>query len=105
MQVRMTNHANKVMVEKGFSIDTVRAVLTKPERTYPNGRYPGQYRMTGNGLCLVVEPRNGVLDIITMYADQVLTPPRPDQLDTPHGREYAARYAAGLGRTGKMKGQ
>ncbi len=36
--------------------------------------------------------------VITVYYDKILTPPRPDQLNTPQGKRFAERYYAGLGR-------
>lgn len=93
-------HAKKMIREKGFDPGLVEETYLNPKRVYPSGSHPGQYRITGNGLCLVGEPdeMRGQFIVITIYEDEVLTPPRPDQLNTPEGRLYADRYYKGLGR-------
>jgi hypothetical protein len=104
-QLSMTNHANDQIATKGFSEDKVKRVFANPAKVYPCGKkYPGQVRVVGKGLCLVGIPRNdGIFTLITVYRDRVKTAPRPDQLDTPEGREYASRYQAGLVRAGEEK--
>jgi hypothetical protein len=89
-----TRHASKVACTKGGP-----ALLSKtfasPETVYASRSHPGQYRITGNGICLVGIPddQEKTFTIITMYADRILTPPRTDQLQTIKGQIYAARYA------------
>jgi len=170
--------------EKNFSPETIEKTFAEPTRVYPSGSHPGQWRVTGNGLCLVGIPddepaeekkdipalrtpakgtiiqtpgtserpgykapsgyaflsngassygpssrtTNGTTNgtttqtttngtstpieemsqkntkalryftVITIYQDQVLTPPRADQLNTNVGKRYAERYLKGLGR-------
>jgi Domain of unknown function (DUF4258) len=98
MTIDPTAHALRTMIEKGFSAEVVKATFETPARVYPSGSHPGQYRVTGNGVCLVGKPEGDRFVLITVYQDQVLTPPREDQLDTPEGRRYAERYNNGLGR-------
>ncbi|MFS0885064.1 hypothetical protein [Aeromicrobium sp. 179-A 4D2 NHS] len=83
--------------------DDVLETLKEPERVYqsgPNSKYPDQWRLTGNGICITADHRGPNLVLRTVFMDGAMTPPRQDQLDTPEGREYAERYAAGLGRKG-----
>jgi hypothetical protein len=98
MTITMTRHACKMAAQKGFDADTIMATFNEPERVYPSGSHPGQYRVTGNGLCLVGTPQEEKFVVITCYADKVLTAPRADQLNTPEGKRFAERYAAGKGR-------
>lgn len=98
MTLSPSRHALKVMAEKGFDPETVKRTFADPMEVYPSGSHPGQFRVTGNGLCLVGKPEGSRFVLITLYADRVLTPPREDQLDTPEGRRYAERYSKGLGR-------
>ena len=91
------------MGQKGFDPRDIIATVKSPEKAYKAGRnskYAGQWRLTGNGVCIMAKMEGTVLVLLTVVEDDVLTPPRPDQLLTPEGREYAARYAAGLGRKG-----
>jgi len=101
MTLQATAHAARQIVTKGFSVKKVQAVFDSPVKVYPSGkRHPGQYRIVGKGICLVGEPvDSNTFRLITVYQDNVLTPPRPDQLQTPEGRAYAERYNAGLGRS------
>jgi len=96
--LRPTDHALRQILAKGFDADTVRETFSNPTEVYPSRSHPGQYRVTGNGLCLVGEPRGRDFVLITVYLDKVLTAPRADQLNTPEGRRYAQRYAKGQGR-------
>lgn len=91
-RMRMEGHALSQAFDKAIDMGVVEATFKNPEEVYPNGRYPGQWRVTGNGICLVGEPRGGSFHIITMYLDRVVTAPRKDQMETSHGREYAQRY-------------
>lgn len=94
----MTYHAENQIKAKGFSLDDIQAAFSSPEKVYPNGKYAGQYRVVGNSICLVGQPVGETFNVITVYEDGVLTPPRPEQLDTPEGRRYAERYNRGLAR-------
>lgn len=93
-----TAHALRQIIEKEFNPLMVKETFENPTEVYPSRSHPGQYRVTGNGICLVGKPEGTRFILITVYADKVLTPPRPDQLDTPEGRRYAERYAQGKGR-------
>lgn len=93
-----TRHAITTMNDKGFDPALVAETFKAPDEVYPSRSHPGQFRVTGNGLCLVGRPDGNKFILLTLYLDRVLTPPRPDQLDTPEGKRYAERYAKGLGR-------
>lgn len=95
----ITAHFKKQLVLKGLDPRDIIAAWKNPAEVYPSGkRYPGQWRVTGNGICIVGKPEGDTFVFITVYLDRVLTPPRPDQMDTPEGRRYAERRAQGLGR-------
>ena len=95
-QLSMTNHAKAQIQSKGFDLSKIEQVYTAPAKVYPSGkRYPHQHRIVGKGLCLVGEFKNGQFCLVTVYKDRVVTPPRPDQLDTVQGREYAKQYEKG----------
>ena len=97
----LSNHAKKIAQEKGFVLKKVLAVFGNPRRVYPSKSHPGQHRITGDGLCLVGIPDDNKKEflVITIYQDEVITAPRPDQLKTSSGRIYADRYKRGLGRS------
>lgn len=94
----VTQHFKDTIEAKGFDTNDVIGLLKDPEEFYPSNSHPGQYRVTGRGLCVVGEPRDDKFILITIYLDKVLTPPRPDQMDSEEGRRYAERYEKGLGR-------
>lgn len=98
LSLSTTRHSLKVVLSKGFDPETIKRTFNNPREVYPSRNHPGQYRVTGNGLCLVGEPIGTSFRLITVYEDKVLTPPRADQLLTEEGRRYAERYAQGLGR-------
>lgn len=98
MTLILTRHAKQQMVEKGFSEQDVYDAFHEPQRVYASKSHAGQFRVAGLGICLVGKPKGAEFVCITMYKDGVLTPPRPDQLNTPEGRRYAERYEKGLGR-------
>lgn len=93
LRLVLSDHALKTAREKMFDMDTVVEAFKNPEKVYPNGRYPGQFRVTGEGLCLTGEVINGQYYVRTMYLDGVVTPPRKDQLQTKHGAEFARHYS------------
>lgn len=98
-RLHATDHALKQILQKGFAVEKIREVFENPsKKPYENKKYPGQFRVTGNGLCLVGKPKGNTFTLITVYEDGVMTPPRPDQLDTPDGKAYAERYAKGKAR-------
>lgn len=96
--LRPTAHALRQIAQKGFNPLHVKGAFENPDEVYASGSHPGQYRVTGNGLCLVGKPEGNEFVLITVYLDRVVTPPRPDQLVTPEGRKFAERYERGLGR-------
>lgn len=97
-RVVMSGHVLDVAREKGFSEDAMRKTFSQPAEVYPSGSHPGQWRVTGNGLCLVGRPEGGTFQVITVYLDRVITAPRPDQLTEEKGRVFAEHYAQGRGR-------
>ena len=102
LTLRFTKHAREQMEAKKFDEDVLKAgfALAKAEDNtiYPNAKYPGQFRVIVNKVCLIGKPCGNVFLVFTVYADGVLTPPREDQLDTP----YAERYARAQ-KTGNLK--
>lgn len=97
-RLHATDHALMQILQKGFAVEKIRQVFENPVKLYKNGKYEGQFRITGDGLCLVGKPKGNTFTLITVYEDGILTPPRPDQLKTPEGQEYARRYERGLAR-------
>ena len=94
----LTKHAKKQAKVKGFPVDNILKVWEDPERIISSRSYPGQYRVCGNGICLVGVKKNRQFIVITLYVDEELTPPRPDQMRTKAGRKYAEKYWRGEGR-------
>lgn len=99
-KIAFESHALSQARKKMFDMATINETFKHPEEVYKNGRYEGQWRITGNGICLVGEPsKDGkTFRVITMYLDKVVTPPRPDQLRTAEGRDFARRFATSGGR-------
>lgn len=94
----MTRHFKAQVAEKELDKRSIIMAWRNPERVYPSGSHPGQWRITGFGVCIVGVPDGEHFTMITCYEDGVLTAPRADQMATPEGRAYAARRAQGLGR-------
>jgi len=86
---RLTAHFLKTLEAKGFDPYAVRDTLKSPAEVYPSGSHPGQWRVTGNGVCIVGKPEGEHFTCITIYADRIVTACRPDQLNTPEGRRFA----------------
>lgn len=86
---RPTAHFLKTLKSKGFDPRAVIATLKNPVEVYPSKSHPGQWRVTGNGVCVVGKPEGNEFVLITIYADRIVTPVRPDQLNTPEGRRFA----------------
>lgn len=86
---RPTAHFFRTMKQKGFDPQAVVDTLKNPTEVYPSRSHPGQFRVTGNGVCIVGKPEGDVFHLITIYADRVVTPVRPDQLRTAEGRRFA----------------
>ncbi len=98
MRLVTTRHAERTIAEKGFDMGRVTKTFRNPDYVTNVAKYPDQIRLIGNGLALVGMDKGDTFVLITVYLDGVITPPRPDQLNTPEGRRYAERYAQGLGR-------
>lgn len=96
----LSKHFLDQMKAKGFDPRAVIEAWKDPERITKVTKYPGQFRIIGNGVAIVGEPEEatGTFRFITIYLDGVLTPPRADQMNTPEGRRFADRYARGEGR-------
>lgn len=91
--LKLTAHARKQMQAKGFTQESIDNMFSEPDNIYPNKKFAGQFRVVGNGICLVGQPTDSMVFLVfTMYEDGVMTPPRADQLDTPEGKAYARRY-------------
>lgn len=102
-----TGHFIEKMTKLGLDPRDVIATIKDPDFCYqsgPKSKYPGQWRLAGNGVCVMAEALHdkGILQLRTVIIDGEMTPPRPDQLDTPEGRDYARRYYAGLNRRGTL---
>ena len=79
MTMHPTRHFISQMTEKGFDPEAVVEIFKSPDRYYPSGkRHPGQWRITGNGMCIVGKPEGDRFVLITCYQDQVVTPVRED---------------------------
>lgn len=90
----LSDHFRKTLIEKKFDGREVAALLKDPEEYYPSKSHPGQYRVTGRGLCVVGEPQGNRFVLITIYLDGVITPPRSGD-NSEAALQYAARYAKG----------
>jgi len=87
---QFTRHALETIRAKGFDMGDVRAAFDRPNRIYPSGSHPGQFRICGHGLALVGEPNGDGFTVITVYRDGIVTAVRPDQLATAAGRRFAS---------------
>ena len=70
-------HARQQCTTKGIAEADVLAAANTPAHTYPNGRYPGQWRHILGDVCAVVDPAKG--QVITIYANVTETDLRADQ--------------------------
>lgn len=87
--ISATSHFVKTVKDKGFDGNKIIEAIMNPAEVYPSGSHPGQWRITGNGYCIVAKPEGARLILITAYLDRVVTAVRPDQMDTPEGRRFA----------------
>jgi hypothetical protein len=94
MALYLRLHAKEQMEKKGFKLERVEMMFSDYENNHvsPNKKYHGQFRICGDGICLVGQPFGDTFHVFTMYEDGVMTPPRPDQLETPDGQKYAKSY-------------
>lgn len=88
---RLSPHCQKQIALKELDEATVLRAANSPQLTYDNGRYPGQKRHIGYGICAVVDPARGV--VVTVYLNTIETDIRKDQLRGKNSRD-ARRYAA-----------
>jgi hypothetical protein len=96
--LNLTKHAKRQAKSKGFPVKNILDMWSGKPRIVASRTYPGQYRVCGDGICLVGVPKGQSFVAITVYVDQELTPPREDQMSTRAGRRYAKRFAKGKGR-------
>lgn len=92
-KLAFSKHAQDQLEKKNVGFQRAREAFESPDKVYPNKKYAGQFRVVGNGICLIGRPINGTFKVFTVYEDGVMTPPRPDQLLTEEGRAYAELYA------------
>lgn len=76
-----TTHSLKMILSKGFTGEQISSTFRNPSSVYASRNHPGQYRVTGNGVCLVGVPQGDKFRLITVYEDRVITALRPDQID------------------------
>lgn len=98
LTLSLTKHAKKQAKAKEFHINDILKMWSGKPQVNPSRSYPGQYRVCGDGICLVGVQKGNSFVVITLYVDQEITPPRKDQLKTKAGRRFAERYAKGKGR-------
>lgn len=102
MNLRLTAHAKTQMEAKGFSQELLDMTFGSPENVYPNRKFAGQFRIVGNGVCIIGKPMGDTFLAFTVYEDGVMTPPRADQLQTEEGQRYAKLYEKAVA-TGRVK--
>lgn len=93
----ITAHFLKQVNAKGFDAQTIIRTWKAPMEVYPSRSHEGQWRITGNGVCIVGKPEGESFTFITIYEDRVLTAPRDDQTDAA-GMRYRERWERGQGR-------
>ena len=85
-----TRHVIEQARAKGFTPEELHAACYVPSRTSDVRAHPGQRRFIAGRVVVVAEPIGpGEWCAITCYLDGVVTPVRPDQLNTPEGRRFA----------------
>lgn len=77
--IQASAHFRQQAITKGFTMAQIVSALRNPERVTRVTRYPGQLRYCGAGVAVVMEGRRTV----TIYADQVVTDLREDQMNDP----------------------
>lgn len=100
MKLRLSRHAQEQLVTKFGNVgpEMAESTFINPDNIYPNKSYQGQFRVVGQGLCLIGKPSDDgeYFIVFTAYEDGILTPPREDQLETEAGKKYAELYEAAL---------
>lgn len=89
-----TQHFLSQIAAKGLNPRDVVATWHNPDEVYASRSHPGQWRITGNGLCLVGKPEGDQFIMITVYLDRVFTAPRDDQQDAA-AQDYRRRWESG----------
>ena len=79
--LKFSDHAKKQALAKGFTPEQIFEALTNPRAVVDVRQYVGQKRWCGGGVALVINTKNHT--VVTMYADMVRTPLRPDQMNDP----------------------
>lgn len=82
-KVAFAQHFIEQMLAKGFTGTQVHAALTDPYKVTDVRRHPGQKRFCGHGVAVVLAPDGEGWRAVTLYADGVETPLRPDQMNDP----------------------
>lgn len=80
-RLELSRHATQQAITKRINVDAIKSAFTNTSEYYPSGSHPGQYRMTGAGVCLVGVPHGDTFFVITLYLDRVITPLRADQIE------------------------
>lgn len=78
-KVRPTEHFDKQCKAKGFTRAQVIRALKSPDKITDVRRYPGQKRYCGAGVAVVTKMERGVVVLVTIYLDGIVTPLREDQ--------------------------
>ncbi|KAJ3277719.1 hypothetical protein HK104_003038 [Borealophlyctis nickersoniae] len=91
----LTNHAMRKDEELGFNLSSIQETFENPTKIRPGWKYPDSYRVIRDDICLVGVPVKGNFVVITMYWEDVITPPREDQMNDETGRLYANEYFKG----------
>jgi hypothetical protein len=81
--VTFTRHFREQMASKGFRGQDIANALREPYKITPVTRYPGQWRFCGSGVAVVARVEGSDFILITVYADGIVTPLRPDQMSDP----------------------
>ena len=74
--VHITPHLKKQMHEKGFQPSQIINAIKNPYKVTKVRDHPGQWRYCGDGVAVVMDKNK----CITVHADGIRTPLRPDQM-------------------------
>jgi len=94
MKLIFTRHAEEQIEAKGFDKNFIVSEFPNvaEDKISPNKKFEGQFRVVVGNVCLVGAPMYGMFRVFTLYEDGVMTPPRPDQMNTIEGQRYAHLY-------------
>jgi len=79
MNVKMSRHCAEKVAAGVFNSRDLHEAYNNPDTVYPSLKYPTQEKRIGNGLCLCVDKRTGV--VVTVFVHKVETALRSDQTD------------------------